>query len=117
MKIHFRGLILQEKERRGALTISRLKRSKGRISTVNQEEHVALDLSFRVRSTSRGKGGGTFRSPERQSPKRITFVGCWRDDNCRSCWVSSSFGVRAKRSLLLQKRPKPEVRSAFWVKP
>jgi hypothetical protein len=35
----------------GALTRSRLKQSKGRISTVDQEEHVVLDLRLRVKVT------------------------------------------------------------------
>jgi hypothetical protein len=51
---HFGGLIHREKGCGGALTISQLKWSKGWISTINQEEHVVLDLKLQVKVTLEG---------------------------------------------------------------
>jgi hypothetical protein len=41
---YFGGLVIQKKERGGALTASLLKWGKGWISTVDMEKHVVLDL-------------------------------------------------------------------------
>jgi hypothetical protein len=46
----------------------RLKRSKGRISNVDQERHVTLDLRFWARNTSEERSVKSCKTPEDRSP-------------------------------------------------
>ncbi len=91
------------------LTISHPKRSKGKISNVDKEKNVALNMKLRERNASGKRSIKTFGTLEGWSLKLITTIGRGRDENRRSVQVSSGFGAQGKVLQLLPKQPKYEI--------